>query len=272
MESVTEIIDNLLVKFLEILPKAIVAMVILAIFIYLAGLTSKLIRKALDKRGTDQEVKLVISKVTHWSLIVIGVFVALQQLGFDLSAFLVSLGIVGFTIGFALQDISKNFVAGMLLLIQQPFDIGNAIEVSGYSGTVIDVDLRATEIRTFDGTIVLIPNADVYTSPITNFSRGENRRIELTVGVASDTNLELARSSALDAIKNIGGLQTDPAPQIIFNNFGASSIDFTLYFWINIQENSILTAKDQAIVEINQAFSEKGVEIPYPVQTVLMKK
>ena len=115
MEEVSSVLQELLVKFLTFLPKAMVAMVILVISLYLAGLISKVVRKTLEKRGVDHEAKLVITNITRWSIIALGVFVGLQQMGFDLSAFLVSLGVVGFTIGFALQDISKNFVAGMLL-------------------------------------------------------------------------------------------------------------------------------------------------------------
>jgi small-conductance mechanosensitive channel len=272
MESISNVLQELLVKVMTFLPKAIVAMVILVISIYLAGLISRAVRKALEKRDTDHEVMLVITNIARWSVIALGVFVGLQQMGFDLSAFLVSLGVVGFTIGFALQDISKNFVAGMLLLLQQPFDIGNAIEVAGFSGTVEHVDLRATEIRTFDGKTVLIPNADVYTSAITNFSRETDRRIDLTIGVDCDTDLELARATALDVVTKIDGILMDPAPQVAFHNFGASSIDFTLYFWVNMQENSILAAKDQAVVLINDAFAEKRIEIPYPVQMVITKQ
>jgi small conductance mechanosensitive channel len=272
MEAISTVLEELLVKFLEILPKAIVAMVILVISLYLAGLISKVVRKALEKRNMDHEVKLVLTNITRWSVIGLGIFVALQQMGFDLSAFLVSLGVVGFTIGFALQDISKNFVAGILLLLQQPFDIGNAIDVNGFSGTVLNVDLRATEIRTFDGKIVLIPNADVYSSPIINFSREDNRRLELTLGVASDADLELARETALDMVSTLEGVLTDPAPQVVYNNFGPSSIDFTLYFWIDTKKQGILDARDQAVVKINTAFIEKGIEIPYPVQTVITKE
>jgi len=184
MEAFSTVLQELIIKILEFLPKAIIAMVIFIVALYLAGLITKLVRLALERRSTDNVVKMVVVKVTRWSIIVLGVFVALQQMGFDLSAFLVSLGVMGFTIGFALQDISKNFIAGLLILLQQPFDIGDAIKVDEFVGTVVNVDLRATEIRTFDGKIVLIPNADVYTSPITNYSRETNRRLELKLGVA----------------------------------------------------------------------------------------
>lgn len=271
MEQISVVLQELLVKFLTFLPKAIVSMVILVISIYLAGVISRLVQRALQRRKADQEVKLVLTNITRWSVIVLGIFISMQQMGFDLSAFLVSLGVVGFTIGFALQDISKNLVAGMLLLLQQPFDIGQAIEVNGFSGTVLNVDLRATEIQTFDGKIVLIPNADVYTSPITNFSRAINRRLELTLGVAADADLELTRQTALEAVNAIEGVLADPAPQVVFNNFGASSIDFTLYYWVDTKAQGILDARDQAVVRINTAFVEKGIEIPYPVQTVITK-
>ncbi len=272
METITEVFQELLMKFLTLLPKAIIAMVVLAISIYLAGLLCRVVHKALEKRGTDHEVRLVITNMTRWSVVALGIFLALQQMGFDLSAFLVSLGVVGFTIGFALQDISKNFVAGMLLLLQQPFDIGNVIDVDGFTGTVLNVDLRATEIRTLDGKIVLIPNADVYSKPIINFSRETKRRLNLTIGIASDANLELARSTTLEVIAGIEGVLAEPAPQVVFSNFGPSTIDFELYYWVDTRENGLLDAKDAAVVAINTAFAENGIEIPYPVQTVLMQQ
>jgi small conductance mechanosensitive channel len=272
MESFSVIFEELAVKFLTLLPKAILAMVVLVISIYLAGLISKIVSRAVEKRGGDQEIKLVLTNITRWSVIIMGIFIALQQMGFDLSAFLVSLGVVGFTIGFALQDISKNLVAGMLLLLQQPFDIGQVIEVNSFTGTVLNVDLRATEMKTLDGKIVLIPNADVYSSPITNYSRGTIRRLDLNIGVACDADLELARVTALEQVAKIEGVLAEPAPQVTYHTFGASSIDFTLYFWVNTQENGLLDAKDHAVVRINTSFIEKGIEIPYPVQTVIAKQ
>jgi small conductance mechanosensitive channel len=233
---------------------------------------SKLVRKALEKRNVDHEVNLVIIKVTRWFVIGLGVFIALQQMGFDISAFLVSLGVVGFTIGFALQDISKNFVAGLLLLLQQPFDIGDAIKVTDFTGIVSNVDLRATEIRTFDGIIVLIPNADVYSSPITNYSREAHRRLNLTIGVAYDTDLEYARTVTLEMVSALEGVLAEPPPQVIFSNFGPSTIDFELYFWVDTAAKGFFDVKDAAIVALNAVYTEKEIELPYPIQTVLLQQ
>ena len=272
MEAFSAILQEMIVKFLEFLPKAILAMVIFFIGLYLAGVITKLVQSALERRDTDTEVKMVVVKVTRWSIIILSIFIALQQMGFDLSAFLVSLGVMGFTIGFALQDISKNFIAGLLILLQQPFDIGDVIRMDEFIGTVINIDLRATEIRTLDGKIVLIPNADVYTSPITNYSRETNRRLELALGVAYGSDLDLVKQTALDTITSIESVLSDPAPEIVFENFGGSTIDCTLYYWFNAKEYSLAAVRDAVVVSINAAFEDKNIEMPYPTQRVLLQQ
>jgi len=272
MGTFSDILQQMLINFLEFLPKAIIALVVFFLSLYIAGVVTRFVNLALDRRKADQEIRLVLTKITRWSIIVLGVFIALQQMGFDLSAFLVSLGVAGFTIGFALQDISKNFIAGLLILLQQPFDIGDAVKIEEFVGTVINVDLRATEIRTFDGKIVLIPNADVYTKPITNYSRETNRRLELALGVAYGSDLDLVKRTALEALAGLNIVLTDPAPEIAFDNFGGSSIDFTLYYWFNAKEHSLSAVNDAVILAINTAFTEKGIDVPYPTQVVLMKQ
>jgi small-conductance mechanosensitive channel len=134
------------------------------------------------------------------------------------------------------------------------------------------VDLRATEIQTLDGKIVLIPNADVYTRAITNYSRLPKRRLDLSIGVAYGSDLEMVKATVFEVFSRIPGILTDPAPQAIFNNFGASSIELMLFFWVNGDDLGLLDAKDAAIVALNQAFEERGIEIPYPTHTVLMKQ
>lgn len=271
MDTITIPLQTLLADFLTFLPNLLAALVIFVVSIYLAGVLTKWLLRGLERRETDRELRLLITKVSRWTIIVLGIVIALQQVGFDLSAFLAGLGILGFTVGFALQDVSKNFIAGLLLLLEQPFDIDDVIEVGDFIGTVADVDLRATELYTFDGQNVMIPNGDVFTSPIKNYSRYHKRRIELNVGVAYGSDLELVRETALEAVAQIEGLAPKPAPLVIFNNFGASSVDFTLYYWIDLNAADYLLSVDAGIVNINDAFEAKGIEIPFPVRTVLQQ-
>jgi small-conductance mechanosensitive channel len=261
-------LNVLLAQFLAFLPRLITALVIFLLSLYLAGLVANALRRALKLRKNSHKADELIAKTIHVGIVILGSLLALQHVGFNVSAFLAGLGILGFTLGFALQDVSKNFVAGLLLYLQQPFAIGDAIEVAGYAGNVEEIDLRATQIRTFDGRLVLIPNADVFNHAMINFSTYPTRRIELRVGVAYATDLEQARRVALEAIASIPGILADPAPQVVYNNFGAYSIDFTLYFWVTLEDLGFLDAQDAAVTRIKTAFEQAGIAIPVPTSTL----
>lgn len=263
-------LNTLLAEFLAFLPSLIVSIIVFFVFLYLAGLFGMMTRRALASRKNNPEVDNVIVKIVRSSMIVIGILVALQQVGFDVTAFLTGLGIMGFTIGFALQDVSKNFVAGLLLHVQDPFEIGDVIKVMDYTGKVETIDLRATKIRLLDGTEVLIPNADVFTNPIVNYSNALTRRLEISVGVAYDTDLEKARQMVLETISSIEGVLTEPTPDVVFEEFNSSSIDFTLYFWIDVNKIGYFVAQDTAITRIKAVFEQAEIEIPYPITTVLL--
>ena len=250
------------------IPNLIAAVVIFIISLYTAALLRRVIRKALQERDSNPQAVLLVSSLSYWSIMVLGLIVALEQVGFNLTAFLAGLGIAGFTIGFALQDVSKNFVSGLLMLIQQPFGIGDAVEIGGISGVVLKIDLRSTEIRAFDGRLILIPNADVYTQPITNYSRTDWRRVEIKIGVAYDTDMEHARQVALQAIQKINGLIVDRAPTVYFQEYGASTMNLALYYYVNTNQTDPFVAKDTGLLAIMDAFKREGIEMPYPTQVV----
>lgn len=255
------------------LPRLITAVFIFVVALAVAGIVAGIVKRWALRRKLDPPVALLLSRLARWTVIVFGIIFALQQINFNVAAFVAALGIIGFTVGFALQDISKNFVAGLLLLLQRPIQIGDAISVVGYSGTVVDVSLRATIIRTFDGLRVYIPNADVYASPLTNFSQAEQRRVALRVGVAYGTELETATRTALAAIDSLSELALpEPKPKVVFDTFGLSSIEFTLYFWIDTAQHDFQDAQDKALKALKQAFEAAGISIPFPIQTVFIQQ
>jgi small-conductance mechanosensitive channel len=194
----------------------------------------------------------------------------MQMVGFNVTAFLAGLGVAGLTIGFALQDISKNFIAGILMLIQQPFEFGEFIEVGAYSGTVESIDLRTTQVRTTDGKLVLIPNGEVMVSAITNFSEADRRRVTISTGVAYDSDPDAVRQTAIDALKGIEGLLDEPAPAVLFENFGSTTMDLSLYYWIDTSKTSASSAKDSGLMAIRAAFTKAQIEMPLPGQTVYL--
>lgn len=265
-------LETILNQFLLFLPKLVVAIIIFLLALYVARLGYRLVNSALEKRQVDNEVKLLLARVAQISIIILGTIWALATVDFDVTGFVAGLGIAGFTIGFALKDIAENFVAGILLLVQQPFDIGDAVEAGGYSGTVTNIEIRSTTIRTWDGLLVIIPNAQVYGNPITNYSKVEQRRINIDVGVAYDTDLQKAHDIMLDVVHDLPGIKTEPEPFVVFKEFGDSSINATLYFWIDTSEAGYFGSIDAVVKGIKIAFETAAIDIPYPIRTVYMQQ
>ena len=257
-------------RFLLFLPKLVVAIIIFLLTLFIARLGFRMVRLALEKRRVDPEVVLLLSRATQISIVILGTIWALSTVDFNVTGFVAGLGIVGFTIGFALKDVAENFVAGILLLLQQPFDIGDAVEAGGYSGTVTDIEIRSTTIRTWDGLLVIIPNAQVYSNPITNYSKVDRRRVSLSVGVGYDSDLQRVDDLMIEVANQLPGVKDDPAPFVVFTEFGDSAINATLYFWVDTGETGYFGALDAVVKGIKTAFDKEGVDIPFPVRTVYM--
>jgi small conductance mechanosensitive channel len=251
------------------IPNLLIALAILLISLYLARWLSNLLRKALLKRSASLGVTNVLSQTLRWSIITLGIISAIQRF-VDVTAFLAGLGILGFTVGFALQDIMKNFAAGIILLIQKPFREGDVISVANYDGTALSIDLRTTEIKTFDGRIVILPNADVLSHAIVNYTRADRRRIDFPISVAVTSSPEHVRAIILQAIKSLPGVVSDPAAQVAFTTFSNTAIDLRVYFWIDTKVTNPLLAQDVAITKIKEAFEAEKIETPRPIQIVSM--
>lgn len=264
-------LKTLIEKTIVVLPNILTALAIFVVSLYSANLLANLLQRALQKRKSAPGISHLLAQIVRWAIIIIGIITALQRF-FDVTALLAGLGILGFTIGFALQEVTKNFAAGIVLLVQQPFQIGDVIGVAGYDGEVLSIDLRSTVMRTLDGRIALLPNSDVMTNTIVNYTRSNCRRVELNVGVAYGSNPQLVRELVLQAVRSVEGFVAEPAPMAVFHTFNNSSLDLTAYFWIDTKLTNPLAAKDSAFTKVSAAFAENDVEIPFPIQTVLLQK
>jgi len=258
--SLAEILQNLLTALVDLIPRMIAAVVIFLIALYVASLLRRSVRRALERRTTNPQPVDMLTQLTYYGVVSVGLILALGQVGFDVTAFLAGLGIAGFAIAFALQDVSKNFVAGLLMLVQQPFSLGETIEVSGFTGKVDSIDLRSTQIRTLDGRLVLIPNGDVFIKPITNFTRSPLRRVDVNTRVAYESDLGAVRLAALDALAGLPGLLADPAPGVDFVNFGGISVDITVSFWVDTGQVPLSDARDAGLEAVKRAFEAAGIE------------
>jgi small conductance mechanosensitive channel len=255
-------------NFINGIPNLLTALAIFIVSLYVARVFSNLLRRVLQRRRAPAGVVHLLAQLVLWSIVVAGIITALQRF-FDVTAFLAGLGILGFTIGFALQDIMKNFASGVILLLQQPFHVGETIGVKGFDGTVLAIDLRATEIRAADGRVVILPNAEVLANPIINYSRANQRRVELALNLSHTTEPALVRQIVLEAVQSVPGVVDQPESVIVVNNLTDNAIELNVNFWVDMAQTDPVRAKDAVLLKVRSAFREQGIEIPHPVQAVL---
>jgi small conductance mechanosensitive channel len=258
---------NFVENFIKGTPNLLTALAIFIASLYLARILSNVLRRALQRRRAPAGVVHLLAQLTLWSIIVAGTISALQRF-FNVTAFLTGLGILGFTIGFALQDIMKNFASGVILLLQQPFHVGETIGVKGFDGTVLAIDLRATEMKAADGRVVILPNADVLANPIINYSRANERRVEFSLNLSHTSEPQTIRQIVLGAIEQVEGYVATPEPVIVFNSLTDHALELNANFWIDVTKNDPFHAKDTVLLNVKSAFSEQGIEIPHPIQAV----
>jgi small conductance mechanosensitive channel len=268
--KLTEKLDGWLDQAVLMLPNFLVGLVVVVVFWLVAKLVKKGVGRLLDTILPTQIARLIAS-VTYLATLIAGVFVALGILGLNktVTSLLAGAGILGLAIGFAFQDIAANFMSGILLALRRPFTLGELIETQDFFGTVRKISLRSTEILTPQGQLVLVPNRQVFENPIVNYSRTGQRRIDLAVGVAYGDDLETARRIAVAAVEDVEARQANHPVELFYEEFGDSSINFVVRFWIDFSRQAeYLAARSEAIERVKAAFDEGGITIPFPIRTL----
>jgi small-conductance mechanosensitive channel len=188
--------------------------------------------------------------------------------------FIAGAGVLGVAVGFAAKDTLSNLIAGILLIIDRPFEIGDRIEVwsvpagSASWGDVIDIGLRATRIKTTDNIVVIIPNNEIMTRDIVNYTTiNSSIRVRVNIGIAYDTDMDTAKSLILQAADSADWILADPEPKVVVRNFGESSVDLQLRVWINDARKRMHTIS-YVTDTVKTLFDQNGVEIPYPKRDI----
>lgn len=252
----------------EQVPQILTGLVVLVVFVLLAKVVGKIVRRALDSTTDRSESFLnVMSRLARGAVVFVGVMVALVIAvpSVDLAAVIGGLGISSVAIGFAFKDILQNTLAGLLLLFRQPFEIGDQIEVAGHTGSVEAITIRETQLKRFDGQRVLIPNSDVYSSSVRVQTAHDTKRSVVVVGVDYDADLEKAQQIALEAVRDVEGVETDPAPQTLYTQLGTSTIDFDVRYWTSSRQADVRTVQDRVVVALTKALNEAGIAMPADV-------
>lgn len=268
---VTGKLETWLSTAIEMLPNFALALLVLIIFYVTGRLLRNFVKKILGKSTTNKTVIDLAGTVMSIIIIGIGVFFALSILNLDgtVTSLLAGAGIIGLALGFAFQDIAANFISGTLLSIRHPFGIGDIIESNDYFGTVQKLNLRNTIIKTPQGQIVYIPNKVVYENPFTNYTKNYERRIDLSCGISYGDDLEKVKKVATEAVSAIEKRDKDRDVEFFFTEFGDSSINFVVRFWVNFTKNpDYWEPLSEAIMALKKAFDENDIMIPFPIRTL----
>ena len=269
--SVSDKIQEWINTLIQMLPNIAVAIIVIIIFYLIAKLIKKGTSRILNKVSDHIAVIRLISQVMFLVVFLVGFFIALGIMNLDkaVTTLLAGAGIIGLALGFAFQDIASNFISGIILTIRQPFRINDIIKSNDYFGTVSEITLRTTNIVTFQGEQVLIPNKDVFQNPLVNYSQTGKRRVDLGVGISYGDDLEKVKKVTIDAVKSVPNRLEDKEPELFYSEFGNSSINFVIRIWTKYtSEKEFKHSISDAIQKIKKAYDENDIMIPFPIRTL----
>ncbi|XLS30577.1 mechanosensitive ion channel family protein [Flavobacteriaceae bacterium M23B6Z8] len=254
------------------LPNIAIAVIVFIISIIASKYISRLAMKILQKSSLQRSMKNLISKLISVTVILLGLFLILGVLNLNkaLNTILAGAGVAGLAVGLALQGALANTYSGIILSYIKHIKFGDWIETNGYEGEVTDIGLRALTVKQADNNMVYIPNKMVVENPIKNFSTTAQSRVMLECGVAYNSDLRFVRDLAVETITdNFEAVEAKKDVIFLFQEFGDSSINFQLRFWINSTSGlEVLKARSRAIILIKEAFDKNNINIPFPIRTL----
>lgn len=248
----------------QMLPALILGVLAIIGCYFLARPLSYLLIKPLGYVSESRLLHVVTRRFISILIILFGVYLFLRLAG--LTQFAVAVmsgtGLLGLILGFAFRDIAENFISSMLLSVQRPFKIDDVIEVNGHLGVVKKVTARATTLVDFDGNHIQIPNANVYKNVIKNLTANPKMRGHFTLGIGYDNDIKAAQRLALNILNKQAPVLSEPAPQVLINDLGSATVNFTIYFWVNSEQHSVLKVASQQMRELVNNFTEQGISMP----------
>jgi len=257
-----------------ILPNAITAFIIFIIFVILGKVFYNILGKRIQKRWKDSLVSGFISAATKWAFYILGTIIALNIIGFGgiAGGIIAGAGVGAIIFGFAFKDIGENFLAGILLALNRPFEIGDIIEVNELKGTVRGIDLRTTHIRNVEGKDIYFPNSIIIKNTLINYTRDGNLRINFMIGIAPECDIQLTRNLILRHLEKVPQVLKTPKPNVLVQELGEYTTNLQVLFWVDIVKNRELpdsylghTLRSKIIADVKEILDKNNIEMPSQV-------
>lgn len=265
-------INNLLNSIVERLPYILAGILVLIIFWILAKIIKRIFWATSSRTKLDNRLRILFGRLIVVVVTILGIFTGLTVIipSFGFGDLITGLGFTSFVIGFATKDILNNLLSGVLILWQQPFQIGDYIFVKTIEGKVEYIGVRATRLRKDDGELILIPNGEMYSNALTIRGAGAGRRMKLNISVGYEADVEQAKQVIYDVLKNLENVQDEPKSNVVVTDLTTDGASLSVYFWVDTDKNSPLQVFDEVASGIKKALSKAAIEL-YPPTTVLVK-
>jgi small conductance mechanosensitive channel len=246
--------------------KIILALVIFVIGRWIARLLAKGLQKMMTKGNVDPMLINFLGNIAYTALLAVVVLAALEQLGVNTTSALAIVGAAGLAVGLALKDSLSSFAAGVMLIIFRPFKLGDFVEAGGVMGVVEEIRIFHTMLKTGDNREITMPNSQIYSGTIINYSARETRRIDLVIGIGYGDDIKQARNIINDILAANTNLLQDPAPTVMLLELGESSVDFAVRPWVKAAD--YWSTRADLLEAIKTKFDQEGISIPYPQRDV----
>lgn len=265
-------IQSMINGFIALLPNILLGLIVFILFLFIASRIKALVKRLTRNRRSARNLGLVLGRLAQGLTILIGLFIALSIVipTFQVGDLIQLLGISGVAIGFAFRDILQNFLAGILILLTEPFQIDDQIVFKGFEGTVENIETRATTIRTYDGRRIVIPNSELFTNSVTVNTAFDNRRLEYDVGIGYNDDIDRAKQLMLDAMLSVDEVLKDPAPDVLAMELAESTVNIRVRWWVHPPRRADnLISRDKVIIAIKKKLVANGIDLPFPTQQIL---
>lgn len=257
---------------IRLIPSLILGIIVFALFWLFAHFVRSAVRRMAGRRKKSRNVGLVFGRLAQGGLIILGLLIALTIIfpNFKPADLLATLGIGGVAIGFAFRDVLQNFLAGILILLTEPFQLDDQIVFGDYEGTVERIQTRATTIRTYDGRRVVIPNGELFTNSVTVNTAYEKRRLQYDIGIGYGDDIKTAKEIILAVLSEQPNVLEDPGPEALVVDLADSTINIRARWWINSPLRAdVVSSFDDVLEEVCIRLVEAGIDLPFPTQQVL---
>ncbi|MBD0394881.1 MAG: mechanosensitive ion channel family protein, partial [Microcoleus sp. C1-bin4] len=258
--------------FLSMLPNIVLALIVFAIFFFFGRQVKRAVRRITRHHQQARNLGLVLGRLAQSAIVLVGLFISLSIVIPTLKAgdLVQLLGISGVAIGFAFRDILQNFLAGILILLTEPFRIDDQIVFKNFEGTVENIETRATTIQTYDGRRIVIPNAELFTNTVTVNTAFDKRRMEYDISIGYGDDIDRAKQLMLEALYSVNEVLKDPAPDVLVVELAESTVKIRVRWWIAPPRRiDDMRSRDKVICAIKKKLVENGIDLPYPTRQIL---